>query len=128
MWINLLESDKAIKAIFEEAPSLKSVFLHDIIINNYGPSIEIRLDLNEYPRKPPIKWKASKFNTVQIIIELWSLTNMKMDGLLSGNLVDITIDSNKNGILLKIDGDFTLSCEAELVDLKKISAYQNSPE
>lgn len=45
MWINLLENEKALKAIYEISRSLDRIFLHEIMINNHGPSLEIRLDL-----------------------------------------------------------------------------------
>ncbi|MFT4924888.1 MAG: hypothetical protein ACI8WB_000978 [Phenylobacterium sp.] len=125
MWVNLLEDDKAVRAIYDEIPSLKEALLHDVTIKNYGPSIEIRFDLNEYPKNPPKKWMVSKCNTVQVVIELWKPTSLIIDGLFCESTVDLTMSSNNGGITLQIDGEFTFSCNAELVDLKKISAYQN---
>jgi hypothetical protein len=125
MWIDLLEDNRAIKAVFQEMPSLRQVLIHEVMIKQYDNSLILRLDLSDYPAKPPEKWQINKYNTVQIELELWGISSLEISGYCIERKVDIHVEKFVEGIALKINGQFNLSCHGEMLSVFRMSAYQD---
>ncbi|WP_370664125.1 Imm50 family immunity protein [Candidatus Pantoea soli] len=90
-----------------------------------GPTVSIKLNLNEYPTKPPKKWEVQKFNTVQIVLSFLGVKSINMSGWVYTNYSMNLVVSRKNELIslsAKKD-DFEINLESGFVDIDSISAY-----
>jgi hypothetical protein len=51
--------------VFHGCPSLEEAVLIDIIFYQDGPRITMRINLRDYPERPPEKWRKMENNTAQ---------------------------------------------------------------
>lgn len=125
-WIEFLVNSQPIKAIYGDCtPSLNNVDVHSVIFNRDGPTVSIKLNLNEYPTKPPKKWEVQKFNTVQIVLSFLGVKSINMSGWVYTNYSMNLVVSRKNELIslsAKKD-DFEINLESGFVDIDSISAY-----
>ncbi|QDY40897.1 hypothetical protein D8B20_02815 [Candidatus Pantoea soli] len=106
-------------------PSLNNVDVHSVIFKRDGPTVSIKLNLNEYPTKPPKKWEVQKFNTVQIVLSFLGVKSINMSGWVYTNYSMNLVVSRKNELIslsAKKD-DFEINLESGFVDIDSISAY-----
>lgn len=126
MWTDFLEDSKSISAIYKGAtPSLNGVSIREVRYHLSRGSVEVTLDLSTYPEMPPKKWINGKFNTVQVVLELWNVKKLSLNELSQDTPADIRVESATEGVLVSSDNWF--SCECELIDIKAVSAYMNDP-
>ncbi|WP_148873207.1 Imm50 family immunity protein [Serratia marcescens] len=105
LWTDYLIHSQAINAIYHgHGPTLKNVNIHEIIFNRDGPKISIRLNLNCYPKNPPKKWLAQKFNTTQITLSLMNIKEAQISGWVNTKYIaDIEVDGVDDEINIKIN-------------------------
>ncbi len=124
-WINLLTDNRSIKAIYgENVPSLNKVEIHKILLDRDGPVVAIRIDLTEFPKKPPEKWIKSGFNTVQIELRAIDIELLKIEGLETNMICDLSLSKVDDSCKLVIDNpNFKVNIKAKFLSLSYISAY-----
>ena len=125
-WIEFLVNSQPIKSIYGDCtPSLNNVDVHSIIFNRDGPTVSIKLNLNEYPTKPPKKWEAQKFNTVQIVLSFLGVKSINMSGWVYTNYsMNLVVSRKKELISLSAKKyNFEINLESGFVDIDSISAY-----
>jgi len=125
-WIEFIVNSQPIKSIYGDCtPSLNNVEVHSILFNRDGPTVSIKLNLNEYPTKPPKKWEIQKFNTVQIVLSFLGVKSVNMSGWVYTNYPMSLIVSKKNELisLSAKENEFEINLESSFVDLDSISAY-----
>ncbi|WP_060508350.1 Imm50 family immunity protein [Pseudomonas sp. NBRC 111124] len=125
-WFDLLVNAQAIKSIYkDEAPSLRGVDVHSLLLHRDGPKLSIKFNLNDYPSKPPKKWDVQGFNTVQVVLSLLDLRSVSISGWIDTVYVtDLDIGFKDDLVTLSIDSDrLKLTAEASFFDLESISAY-----
>ncbi|TWT29159.1 hypothetical protein KOR42_55530 [Thalassoglobus neptunius] len=126
-WIEQTGHSFGIQAIFSELPELNSVLIHEVILHGDGPSISVRLDLNEFPTSPPQKWIDRKVNTVQITLMLLCVEDLSVRGWGIDNVGDITIQSLDDGLRFHFKSQAAeIECGMQLIELVDISGYMNS--
>lgn len=123
MWTDkLIDSTKLFK-IFESEPSLENVELVSLTLSRDNNSLIIILDLNDFPKNPPIKWEVNKYDTVQISLAFYSVSSIKLEDWNSErNIVELDFCSDNKSV--SMIGDCKISALFEIVDIFKISAYQ----
>lgn len=125
-WIEFIVNSQPIKAIYGDCtPSLENVEVYSILFNRDGPTVSIKLNLNEYPVKPPKKWEVQKFNTVQIVLSFSEVKSINMSGWVYTNYsMDLMVSKRNELISLSAkNNDFEINLESGFVDVDSISAY-----
>lgn len=130
MWLDLINQTNAIEHIYGlEKPSLDAFYVKSVNFDFLTNSLKLSGDLGSYPQEPPLKWRRNKFNTVHIELELWNISKFSFSGYdrflesKSSLAVDVLFEGNDEGVSCKIH-ELGFSCNAELLDVMKISAYQ----
>lgn len=126
-WFELAQNPLAIKELFDDPPSLEKVRILEVALGQDGPSLDIRLNLNQYPKNPPERWRKQGFNTVQVTLNLFELEEFKMHGWSTNNILTITLEKQSNGkiFLLAQDSDTFLSVNCLCFRIAKFDAYCN---
>lgn len=92
-----------------------------------GPRISLRVDLNEYPDKPPRKWIGGKFNRVQLTFVLLDIKNFQVNGWSANNVGKLTLKDCDTGVSLRFAGQSVqIDCIAHFLEVEKISGYYDS--
>lgn len=125
-WHELSSNHKSLETLYDNVPLLENVGLFSINLNREGANIKIRFDLPRFPEHPSKRWHEN-FNTVQLKLSFWSITNFEGKGWQPD--MTVKIDIEKDGELIKvilsnpkIDLIFSFLCEMFRID--NISAYQ----
>ena len=96
-WYELAENPQAISELYSDVPSLESVHLIEVSLHRDGTRMSLKVALPRFPDKPPARWKAQGYNTVQVQLDFWTLQTILINGWSTDNFVDIHIlpDANK---------------------------------
>ena len=126
-WHQLALNPQALDTIYVDVPKLENVELFAINLNREGSNIEIRFDLPHFPEHPSKRWNP-EFNTVQVKLIFWTVTNFEAKGWQSEMIVQIDMKKKEDLINVvvsasKIDLMFSFSCE--MFRIENITAYQN---
>jgi len=125
-WLNLVQNPESIKNIYSSPPLLKGVRIKSIELRQDGPLLFMRLDLPEYPSKPPIKWEKEGFNTVSLELEFIEISGLRIENWLNDNVADIVIKGTKDALCVEtVNGNVIVSFSASSLFLMKTSAYMN---
>lgn len=124
-WKSLLLDSRIVSAFYLTSPSLDAVEIFDIFVGRRGGDVTIRFDTRDFPDKVPPKWLAGKFNKAQIVINLVSVTDFSLSGVLTTAPSDITIERLGGGIFVCIDSTtYSMRAQAEFIRVESISGYQ----
>ena len=123
-WINCLRNGQAIENLYSEIPSLKNVRLMEMSWHQDGPRVTMRIDLNQFPDRPPRKWLAGGFNRAQVTLVFTGIANLNVRGWNVDNVVDITIEAQSGGVSLAAIGHETV-IEADCLfgAVEKVGGY-----
>ena len=126
-WTNLLQNAQSIEAIFGRVPSLEKAQIREIVFNEDGPTTLLRLDLSEFPEKPPEKWKRLGYNRVQLRLLCLGVKSVKHDGWGTNNTADIVLSANSlGGLRLLTEGGLPrLTVEFDVLLVDGVSGYRD---
>lgn len=124
-WSHCFSGVEKLSAVYgTNIPPLTRVVIHDIRIHRRGPTVEIQLELAEFPSSPPKKWMTAGYNRVQIQLVAFSVTDVKFQGGFQTPVCDLEITSEGNLVMIKSFSDqLNLQIETEFLSVGKISAY-----
>lgn len=123
-WTNLILNPKTIESFYSRAPSLLGVRILEIMLQENGPTICLRIDLNDFPDKIPKKWLFNGFNQAQIKIRFSGIIRLEISGWATDNIVDIVIEKISEGISLKAKGSRTrIEGICYFVDVEGVTGY-----
>jgi hypothetical protein len=126
-WTNYLSNKRLIEFIYPKAPELSGVRIHEVRLNQDGPTMSVRFDLSELPDNPPPKWAAARFNRVQLTLSLVQIDRFLMSGWGLDNIGDVTIEQWDGGVRLKCIGpSLRVDCCARFMEVQKLSGYCDS--
>lgn len=89
MWTNLIHNPEFIRQLYTAEPNLLNTKIHEVTLHRDGPKLSIRFEITELPNNVPKKWATSAFNVVQITLEFWGITDVKIVGYGTSNVSDI---------------------------------------
>ena len=124
MWLDGIAFKEKILNVFQNPPSIDVVYLHEVRLHQDGPHLTLRFDLKDYPEAPPIEWAEKKYNTVQVVLELWSLGAIEIRGFATENHVKIQLTPVDRDIKFLITGTTNISGAATNAMIQKVSAYR----
>jgi hypothetical protein len=108
-WYEFSHNPQAVTQLFSTAPALRKVPLFEVVLHEDGPRLQIRLNLNDFPERPPARWIRAGYNTVQAELWFWTLTSLHIEGWTTNNIVDVHIGNQGDGELsLLIQGESCL--------------------
>lgn len=123
-WHSILMNPASLLAIYGgPPPPLDQTSIHEVNVHRDGPCLTLRFDLPQFPNRPPSKWAARGFNTVQVKLSFFGLQELQLEGF-STNVM-ASIDLRKED-LVTVDATsptFQLKATALSVDVVDISAY-----
>lgn len=91
-WLDSLDDSRPVRAIYGDyLPSLTAVVLHEICLHEDGPRATLKIDLSEFPSRPPRKWLQEQLNTVQVELMLIGIRRLSLRGWINGPVVDLSI-------------------------------------
>ncbi|WP_374250829.1 Imm50 family immunity protein [Micromonospora sp. R77] len=128
-WVDLLLEPRGIRAIYgEDPPTLTAVDLHDLVLHRDGPRATLRLDLAQFPRKPPKKWADQGFNVVQVQLTLVDVQHLSIAGWSTHATLDLEINRTDEVLSLRTkNGPVILSIDARWLVLSHLQAYRRFP-
>lgn len=127
-WIDLLDENHFLRALFPQAdPSLAEIRLHEVQLQQDGPVILLRLDLREYPDKPPVKWAAAQHNTVQVRLMGVGIHALTIRDWSTDNVGRLDIEPHAHGRKVQFEAS---ACHIEAVvqhlRVAGVTAYQDA--
>ncbi|MFJ9818288.1 Imm50 family immunity protein [Streptomyces sp. NPDC101151] len=125
-WTSYLHNPEGVSAVYGGVPpELCGVRVHEVILHEDGPTLKLRLDLPRYPERPPRKWAAQGFNTVQVEVALSGLRVIALEGFGTEIEADISL-SGENGVTLNLTSPETrVHAVADTAYISKLTAYIN---
>jgi hypothetical protein len=125
-WTSFLRNPEGILAVYGGAPpELSMVRVREMVLQEDGPTLKLRLDLPRYPDRPPRKWAAQGFNTVQVEVSLSGLRAISLEGFGSEIEADVSLSGEK-GVTLDLMSSAThVRAVADTVFISKLTAYTN---
>ncbi|MEV3853734.1 Imm50 family immunity protein [Streptomyces sp. NPDC050095] len=123
-WTSLLHNPEGVNAVYQgNPPDLRGVRVHEVTLQVEGPTLKLRLDLPEYPDRPPRKWAVQKFNTVQIEISFSGLRSVSLGGFKSEISADVSITEG-DGVNVRVTAPGVhLQANAATVFISTLTAY-----
>ena len=124
MWIP--ERAAGLSAVYGgSVPSLRKVVLHEVRIDCARGLLYLRVDLDEFPDRPPEKWRAAGFNAVQVKLQLAGVRALEIRGSVQGVPQECEMDvAEDDGLEFRLSsGSLLLTCTAEIAMIGGISAY-----
>ena len=103
-WIECVGNRKPIETLYSKPPSLNGVRVLEVTLHQDGPRVSLRVDLNEFPDRPPRKWTAGGFNRVQLILVLIEVRSLSIQGWSLNNVVDAILERTSDGVVLRLHG------------------------
>lgn len=91
-WLELVENPQAILSLYDDAPSLKNVYIVEVKLCQDGPRVELRANIDQFPTYPPKRWESHGYNTTQVQLSLISLYSIDISAWSSQNWADINIE------------------------------------
>ena len=127
IWADYLESRNKLNAIYrDQTPSLELFRIKKVEVDMLNNLVKIVGDLSVYPKNPPQKWVAGKFNVAHVGFELFNVKSFEFGHFESVKTVNITVSQNNN--LIQFETNSGLKCKAEVFDIYEISGYQNAED
>ena len=127
-WLDGVQQKESILAVFtEKAPSIASVRVHEITFHRDGPTIQLRLDLRDFPDPAPEKWAQAGHNTVQIKLSLDVVRQVTLDGWSLDNVGPMDIAPlEPSGFSVKFtSGAHTFRAVCDFISVTGISAHHS---
>jgi hypothetical protein len=105
-WIEILHSNnsKAIKSIFgENIPFLENAELidFDFDFDLYCNNATLYLDLKEFPSEPPKKWGFRKYNSVQLYLKFYQISDFHLNGIIYDKDLSLSLRKEDDMIVAK---------------------------
>ncbi|MFF8400757.1 Imm50 family immunity protein [Streptomyces sp. NPDC015684] len=125
-WVSLLHNPEGIASVYEGSPpDLLGVRLHEVVLHRDRPTLRLRLDLPRFPDRPPHKWAAQEFDTLQVEISLSGVREVEVAGFGTAVTADVRLGAD-NGVILDVTSPETrVRAVAAAVFVSKLSAYRN---
>lgn len=126
-WLELLVDANPILAIYgEDVPTLDSIDLHEIVLHRDGPRALLRFDLQHFPKCPPKKWVAAKFNRVQLKLLAVGIHQLSISGLQPKCVLNLSVTDSNGLICLHADkGEMKFDIVADNLLIDSVSAYHD---
>ncbi|MGJ5896619.1 Imm50 family immunity protein [Streptomyces niveiscabiei] len=124
-WVALLHNPEGVSSVYGgDVPDLQGVQVHEVALLRDGPTLKIRLDLPEYPERPPRKWALQGFNTVQVEFSFVALREVLVEGFSVEVRADISVREEGGRVKLEVSAEgVRVGAVADTFYLSKISAY-----
>jgi hypothetical protein len=126
-WHRSALNPQALDRLYDDVPELDGVELFSVELNFERSNIRIRFDLPEFPDRPP-KRRPPGFNTVQVELAFWRITDFAAQGWPSDGKVKIEIENDersKKVFLSNPETGLTFSFSCETFRIENVTAYQN---
>lgn len=126
-WFELVDDHRFLQILFPSAePSLDAIRVHEIVLHQDGPRLQIRFDLNEFPSDPPKKWIG--LNQIQVRLMFIGIRKIEIEGWSTNNIGAIRLlRTARDGISLDFSSNESkLRGEFDFLRLDQVSAHQKS--
>lgn len=125
VWLDLLEDATSLRSLYGNyTPSLEPVHLHEISLHRDGARVNLRFDLEEYPKDPPKKWRILGFNTVQVQLALIGIRELSLRGWSSRMDAKMSLSREVDCLRVIMSTSFmAIDIKAEWAMMVKVSAY-----
>jgi hypothetical protein len=126
-WIDAVSNPQGLQEIYSgDPPSLVGVDVHGVSIEREGPTLRLILDLPGYPDNPPMKWRRSGFNAIQVELLFGGVNDLSLTGISTEVLADIDIRRDGGVVLDLRSKTMRVLAAAASVTISKVSAYLDS--
>jgi hypothetical protein len=125
-WRELTTNPEAIASAFGETdPSLDDVRLMKAELSEDGPTLNLSLALNDYPRNPPARWKREANNAVSIQLQCMGLVSLSFSRHSGDSRVSCEIGKSEGGSLqIRITGGATEALvQCDFIRINHVTPY-----
>ena len=127
MWIGYVGNRKPIEAIYSIEPPLRDVRVIEIVLHEDGPRLSVRIDINQFPDKPPKKWLDRRFNRAQLTLMFIEIHELVIRGWSVDNIVSILIHPENGSMTVTMKGRGTeIFGRFGFIEIEKISGYHDT--
>lgn len=102
-WIQRLINPQALRGLYDEEPSLDGFVLHEMRLEQRGPSFFLRGDLRQFPDHPRPSWDGDA-DRLQIRFSLSAVDHFQAGGTATSGDVDMTIEKAPGGLGVVMSG------------------------
>ena len=129
-WTKYLLSAESINGIYrEKLPNLVDVRISDVAISDMGPTLEMKITLNDFPSHPPKKWMG-KFDLVTIDLRVSDFECLKLSkwGRVIRGDIEISDSSHTNFKEIRVTGgSIEMSLRGKFISVEKIVGTVSDP-
>jgi hypothetical protein len=125
-WHKLADNQQALETLYQTVPELEDIELFSLNLNREGSQLQIQFDLPSFPDNPSARWNEN-FNTLQIQLSFWGITNFEAKGWQENMKVKIDIKSHNKVLEVSITNseiDLRFIFLSKFLRIDKISPYQ----
>lgn len=128
-WISVIDSSQFLATLYPDGdPSLESVRLHGVTLEQNGPSFRIRFDLNDFPSSPPRKWTPGS-NRVQVTLLGVGVRQLSITGWTANNVGRLRIRRMDTGVRVDfVCAGASFDVELDHVRVDAVSAYRDESD
>jgi hypothetical protein len=127
-WLKHVTNPEFLKELFQNEPALVGVRALELTMSPDGPTVKLRININEFPSNPPQKWKDMQANTVQLTMSFIDVTGLALQGLSTQCVVDIDVQRQSDMLHVQMAGDITAEFKCLAIYLDKVTAYSMEPQ
>ncbi len=98
MWFEALDNADAIHSLYDSLPTLKSVWVSKIELQQDGPTVSLHIMIRDLPNHPPKRW-SKPYNAVTFKMLLLGANELKIEGWDTANVADVLLQRNETGTI-----------------------------
>lgn len=124
-WNDLTDNPKVLLGYFDRVPTLSHVVLHRLTLLRDGPTVEIVVEVPEFPDRVSKKWPADA-DTCQITISASDISEIEITKWGTGVHGELTISGGPGSIQVCFSGEAEFKFRSSYVDVRGVTCYARS--
>lgn len=122
-WWQLALKPQVILAYYSEPPPLLQVEIHSIRLHRDGPTLEMLIDLPQFPDRPSPRWPLSA-NTAQAEFRFFDIQEISIVGWQTNVVGSLDLSAESNRVRFRLSG-----CQTQLegisgfFDISSVTGY-----
>lgn len=130
-WRHFTVNPEALATCFNQFdPDLSKVRLMKLELIEEGPTLSVKLGLDEYPSTPPVRWRSKRYNAVSLELQFMAVRSLRIEGILNNESVALSLQPIEDAMLeIEITGNaLSIHVVCQFARISHISPYLKQDE